>query len=279
MPERKTFRKPPTKEPEKEPTGWPWEWMGVGMRKLAEAPPELFWSAKVTETKPMGFMGERLTAPTWGEEIQEQRALPWQQQLYYEAPFWGATMAIPGATWGRAALAPTVAKGGVIGKGAQVARVVLAPPAGFEWVIGKPASFVFGKPIKWGAGKITQVRMDREFKKWVAGKNLGDVFTKNKRLQGEVRRAFNEYQTGNTKTSQQILDHIGEAYPQFKQVVPKPIVDAPIIQPTPAVAKGTTNQMAQAHIIALEKALDSKSSLCLASSNGSTSGFTPRSSA
>jgi len=65
-----------TPEEGREPIGWPWEWVGAGIYGLTH-PSE-----------------EKLT---WGQRIEQYRQLPWWQTLGYEAPFWAATMLIPGA--------------------------------------------------------------------------------------------------------------------------------------------------------------------------------------
>lgn len=98
-----------------------------------------------------------------GEKYQEYAKLPWQEQLKYEAPMWGLTAIIPGATQARTALAPTAAAGGIRGGAATVGRAALAPLAGAETVAGAGLKYGVGIPLKYVAVKAPQAAVKKAF--------------------------------------------------------------------------------------------------------------------
>lgn len=147
---------------------------------------------------------------------------------------------------------PAVAKPAVTRAALEAGRVALAPVAGAEWVTAKIFTTLFGRPLGWVKGKLTQRQMVNAFHKSRAYNNFRAQYPKvtpaRKLNEAELFRSFQQYHQGNTVTAQNILDHLVREggirihKPGSRALVPyvvKPGVKPPVRVAPPKVAPPT----------------------------------------
>jgi hypothetical protein len=106
---------------------------------------------------------EVMTYAPGGEKYEEYEELPWWQQALYELPAWAISSGV-GASGVRAALAPTVAKGGIRGGAAATARGALLPIEAAERGAGLLVKGAIQLPLKGisiGSKKIFDIALNK----------------------------------------------------------------------------------------------------------------------
>lgn len=120
---------------------------------------------KDTPTEPQMVGLDKEAVKEWlpgGGVYEKYRSLPWYQQLLYEAPAWALLGKAGGAIAGSRALSAAVARGGAMGRFAQVGRVALAPIAAYETGVGKITSPIVNKILSVAQQRAVKIALRQE---------------------------------------------------------------------------------------------------------------------
>jgi len=241
---------------------------------------QAFGKEPVDRQKFTEFMKDLLPG---GATHEEYRSLPITEQLKYEWPAWLMAMGTGlSATGIRGALAPTAAKGGVRGAAAEVARLGLAPIAGYEKAVGIGLKYAIGVPmagVKVSARKAFEKALDAGLDKWLvrqgirgdqASKFIRFFLEKNKRwlykqAEASVKQRLAQRLSASKAGAMAADDVVKAAEPRFDEVLKSltgkelavpTTPTAPITEVAPVVGAMSTNwQKIKGHNIARRKLL------------------------